>query len=147
MPVSKFATQDDRILVATYGTLITGQGNHHCMIAAEGVSLGLGKTVENCDMFGRTSGFPMLSLTKQDHGIPAVVEVFETHERGLLGPLDCLEGYPRFYDRSIIEVELDSGEKVKAWIYHIEDRASYGAPIMNGDWVNRRDDSAIAQEV
>lgn len=129
-------TQGERILVAVYGTLRSGEGNHRSMVRAQGVSLGLGKTVDNINIYS-LGGFPKVSMTRTDHGVPVVVEVFETNEAGVLGPLDGLEGYPRFYNRSIIDIELDSGEVVKAWMYHIESDDSLNYPILSGDWCNR----------
>lgn len=130
---------ENKVLVAVYGTLRTGEGNHRCMVRAEGKSLGLGKTVENYNLYN-LGAFPKVSLTRNDHNVPVVVEVFETDTRGLTGPLDALEGYPAFYDRTEVDVTLDSGETVKAWIYHIENNSGLTYPIMNGDWVKRNEE-------
>lgn len=129
----------DKVLVAVYGTLRTGEGNYRCMVRADGKSLGLGATVNNYNLYS-LGGFPKVSLTRNDHEVPVVVEVFETDERGLTGPLDGLEGYPAFYDRTLVDVKLDSGETVKAWIYHIENDSGLTSPIKNGDWVKRHEE-------
>lgn len=129
----------EKVLVAVYGTLRTGEGNHRCMEYADGVSLGMGKTVENYNLYS-LGGFPKVSLTRTDHEVPVVVEVFETDEAGLTGPLDRLEGYPSFYNRTKVAVNLDSGETVEAWIYHIEGNSGLSAPIKNGDWVKRSEE-------
>lgn len=133
-------THSDKVLVAVYGTLRTGEGNFRCMESAQGVSLGLGKTVENYNIYS-LGGFPKVSLTRNSHNVPVVVEVFETDERGLTGPLDRLEGYPAFYDRTKVPVKLDSGETVEAWIYHIESNSGLSYPILNGDWVKRSEEA------
>ncbi len=133
---SGLSSDGDRILVAVYGTLRTGEGNFRVMTAAGGESLGLGKTVENFNIYS-LGGFPKVSLTRSGNKVPVVVEVFETSIAGITGPLDRLEGYPSFYNRTIIDVELDTGEKVKAWIYHIEENGALSRPIMSGDWCNR----------
>lgn len=129
----------EKILVAVYGTLRTGESNHRSMVRANGTSMGLGKTVENYNLYS-LGGFPKVSLTRNDHEVPVVVEVFETDERGLTGPLDGLEGYPSFYNRTLVDVLLDSGETVKAWIYHIENNSGLTAPIKNGDWTKRNEE-------
>lgn len=129
----------DKVLVAVYGTLRTGEGNHRCMVRADGKSLGLGKTLKNYNLYN-LGAFPKVSLTRRDHKVPVTVEVFETDLNGLRGPLDMLEGYPSFYDRTQVDVVLDSGETVKAWIYHIENDSGLSAPIKSGDWVKRNEE-------
>jgi gamma-glutamylcyclotransferase (GGCT)/AIG2-like uncharacterized protein YtfP len=56
-----------------------------------------------------------------------------------LVPLDNLEGYPHLYKREIAEVELESGNKVKALVYTQSHRADFVRQNMikipEGDWV------------
>lgn len=131
--------QDNRVFVATYGSLRRGMQNERVNERAGGKFFGHGKTVENFDLF-RFGGayFPSVSLEHSDSGKPVVVDVFETDMAGLTGPYDMLEGYDPvnpedgFYNRTQIEIELDSGEVVKAWIYHIDDMQN--ERVESGDW-------------
>lgn len=118
-------------LVAVYGSLLTGLGNHRIMALARGDLIGRGKSVDNYDMFSM-GAFPSVSLAHSEHGTPLVVEVYSVDKRGLTGPLDALEGYPRFYNRTQIPVQLENGEVVDAWIYHIDEKRE--VPVPNGDW-------------
>lgn len=125
----------DKVLVATYGSLRKNMENFHVNSRANATSIGEGWTEEPA-VLSRYGGayFPMVSLHSEDAVLPVRVEVFETTQAGLEGPYDGLEGYPHFYDRTQIPVVLDSGEKVTAWIYHIEDRDSRGEVVPSGDW-------------
>ena len=127
------------ILVATYGSLRTGQANEHVNDAAGAVSMGLGWTDKEYRL-GRYGGafFPVVTL-----GIPVSkvrVEIFKTDERGLRGAYDRLEGYNAenpshgFYDRSEVPVTLDDGTQVTAWIYHIEEEHAASEVVKHGDW-------------
>lgn len=71
---------------------------------------------------------------------PALVEVFNTlnHITGEvyevtpegMQSLDWLEGYPNFYDRTL--VQTPSGG---AWVYHLADRDVGSLPVVeSGDW-------------
>ena len=129
----------DKVLVATYGSLRRNMQNFRVNERAGGKFFGHGKTVENFDLF-RFGGayFPSVSLKHSDSGKPVVVDVFETDMAGLTGPYDMLEGYDPvnpedgFYNRTQIEIELDSGEVVKAWIYHICEEQN--ERVESGDW-------------
>lgn len=116
--------------VAVYGTLRNNGSNHRLLAGAE--LLATTKTAKNYDMFS-LGAFPYIDLSKGDSKSQITVEVYEVSEEGL-GTLDMLEGYPRFYSRS--EVELENG--MTAWIYHINGYKARQAPcVASGDWNNR----------
>lgn len=122
------------VLVATYGSLRSGQANYVVNESAGATSLGEGWTKDEYQL-GRYRGayFPVVTL-----GVPVSkvrVEVFLTDESGLKGPYDRLEGYPHFYNRTEVPVILDDGSEVMAWIYHIEDEAAASEIVKHGDWV------------
>ncbi|MGL5566022.1 MAG: gamma-glutamylcyclotransferase family protein [Plesiomonas sp.] len=129
---------DKTILVATYGSLRRNMGNHHVNAIGDGELVGLGKTVENFDIFAYCGGFPSVSLKHSENGKPVVVEVYRTHEKGLTGAYDRLEGYNAknpersFYNRTPIKVAMDNGDEVEAWIYHIDEAT--GPLVESGDW-------------
>lgn len=129
---------DKNVLVATYGSLRRGMGNHPVNDMAGGEFVGLGKTAGNVDIFAYCGGFPSISLKHSDNGKPVVVDVYRTTQQGLEGPYDRLEGHNplrktgNFYDRSEVMINMDSGEQVKAWIYHIDDVT--GPLVESGDW-------------
>ncbi|BCG44971.1 putative gamma-glutamyl cyclotransferase [Escherichia phage EK010] len=141
---------NEKVLVATYGSLRKGQHNHAINARAGGVSIGEGWTVNNCNLYQYcTAYFPSVSLVHNSNGKPVRVEVFETTQAGLEGPYDGLEGHRgndnpyTFYKRTLIPVLLDSGETVEAWIYHIDEEQD--VLVESGDWTaylaGEKDDS------
>ncbi len=116
---------------AVYGTL--RRGFHNNYILGPATFLGTGKTVDKTTMY--TNGvFRIMSLTKPT--FEAVVEVYEVDDDTTKMRLDRLEGYPEWYNRTVIPVQLESGEVVDAWIYHQED-VNYPLPIVqSGDWAS-----------
>lgn len=125
------------VFVATYGSLRRGMGNHGVNARAGGEVYGLGKTVQPATLYAYCSGFPSVSLQHQTHQVR--VEVYKTTQEGLEGAYDCLEGCygqdhtANFYNRTPIEIEMDSGETLTAWIYHID--TDYPDRVVDsGDW-------------
>lgn len=124
---------EKNVLVATYGSLRVGMQNARVNDSAGATYVGKGRTVENFDLFQfRGAYFPSVSLAHHASECPVVVDVFATDRAGLCGPYDRLEGYPSFYNRTQIQVMLDSGEEVTAWIYHID--REQPTRVETGDW-------------
>lgn len=109
-------------LVAVYGTLREGNGNHVLLEHEEKLST------------ERVSGFKMYSLG----GFPAIlptgneedrvtIEVYEVDDE-TLARLDRLEGYPGWYERSVVHTTLGG-----ALIYHFtEDMIRPHFPLIEG---------------
>ena len=135
-------SEQNKVFVACYGSLRTGQSNFHVNERAGGKSIGEGWTKEKYNLY-RYNGayFPSVSLAHNSHDAPVRVEVFETTQAGLNGPYDMLEGYPSFYNRTPVPVVLDSGEEVTAWIYHIDEDLGEDSAVVHGDWVKHLNDA------
>ena len=119
-------------LVAVYGTLRQGHGNHRCMERAQGVFKFKGHTKENFNMYS-LGGFPIVSMAHSSHEQSVVVEVYQASDEGVTGPLDTLEGYPHFYNRTQIDVVDGEGNVTEGvWMYHIDEEQR--SPIKSGDW-------------
>lgn len=124
-----------KTIVAVYGTLLTGFGNHVLLEEYEGDVRFMGKgeslffgTMYSC------GGFPILSLAEPDSKVK--VELYEVGEETLKS-LDCLEGYPGWYNRTIRTFVTEEGEHVKAYIYH-QDQDQNLDIVPNGDWKKYR---------
>lgn len=122
-------------LVAVYGSLLSGLHNHGVMQRAEGKLIGSGESIMNIDMYS-LGGFPSISLKHSKHNNTIRVEVYEVEDDKMYG-LNALEGYRgegknNFYDRSLIDIKLDNGETVEAFIYHIDEEQRN--PVVDGDW-------------
>lgn len=99
-----------QIKVAVYGTLKQGFSNHRVMQYAGGKKIGE-EVLSGATMFSY-GAFPVIALDCSENNI--LVEVYEVED---LEPLDRLEGFPNFYDRSKVETKWGS-----AWIYHAPSR-------------------------
>jgi gamma-glutamylaminecyclotransferase len=120
--------------VAVYGSLRLGMVNEPINNRAGAVWQCQGKTVNNHDLYeygGRY--FPCVSLKHNNAEKQIVVDVFEVNETGLEGNYDVLEGYPSFYNRTQIPIQMADGQILSAWIYHIDDEQEI--LVESGDWV------------
>jgi gamma-glutamylcyclotransferase (GGCT)/AIG2-like uncharacterized protein YtfP len=108
------------MLVAVYGTLRAGFGNHSLL--GDSPLVGVGRTVREFTMLA--AGFPVCLVDADDAGLPptqVVVEVYDTgaasSPASIIRRLDNLEGHPDWYERKEIQVVLESGDEVTAWMY------------------------------
>lgn len=114
--------------VAVYGSLRKGLGNH--ALLAHVKSFEEGVTEEQFKMYS-LGGFPAIT---EEEGAGVVVEVYDVDD-ATMRRLDRLEGYPSFYDRKEVTVELSSGGSVKSWIYFMHESPTYNSGIVeNNDW-------------
>lgn len=98
--------------VFVYGTL--KRGHRANMKLARETFMGVGVTKDTFAVFGQ--GFPMALFYHKGH--PLRGEVYRIENVETFGRLDYYEGYPSFYNRTVIDVLLGD-ETVKAWIYFI----------------------------
>ena len=112
-------------LVAVYGTLREGFGNHARLQGAEKLS------TERVEGFGmKAMGFP--AIYDKD-GKEITIEVYRTISDEQRNSLDGLEGYYEggdFYDRKLIDTTQG-----KAWIYFMSEEGIKNLPeIEDGDF-------------
>lgn len=109
-----------------YGTLKRGYGNHGCL---EGATY-IGKTTLTGNLCLVDLGpFPAAVPGPDTYNI--IGEVYEINE-AILKRCDRLEGYPSFYNRSVVETEF--GE---SWIYHFNDNRDYREDMQVVEWEPR----------
>lgn len=102
----------DNEIIAVYGTLKQGHGNHRTLGGAKLV--GGGKTVNSYDMIDQ--GIPFVS-NKKDGAHNIVVELYMCDKNQLAG-VDRLEGHPTNYTRKKTPILMDDGVTiVMAWLY------------------------------
>jgi len=101
------------ILVAVYGTLKRGYGNH--MLLADSVFIGDGYTEDKYPLVVRGSGLPFL-VDMKGTGKRVKVEVYLVDEP-TLNRLDMLEGHPEWYKREKKPV-LVTGLDREGFSYH-----------------------------
>lgn len=118
--------KEKTVLIAVYGTLRKDEGNHR--FAANAISN------RPCTLKG--------TLYDTGYGFPAFVQEGDSQVAGELievtladwAGIDRLEGYPRLYDRKLINVTLEDGTTVKAWAYIMNEMPVQAKVINSGDW-------------
>ena len=110
-----------------YGTLRRGFSNHRLL--GEARWLGTAKTKGHFAMYA--SGVPYVVLT--EHVCPIVGEVYDVAPR-LLAGLDAHEGHPRWYRRVLVDVVLDGGTGLQAWLYSFP--VARGRLVPSGDFAD-----------
>ncbi len=103
-------------IVAVYGTLKHGFGNHRIMQEAGGEFIGNARSVDQFPLV--VSGLPYL-LDKRGAGHRVCVELYRVASAEGWYGLDCLEGHPNFYCRRVEKFETDTGEVIEAWVYFL----------------------------
>lgn len=111
----EFDTETRTNIIAVYGTLKWGEGNHRLLDGS--LYLGDGMTVDKMRLV--ISGLPFLIENPHDDGHHVDVECYAVDDRTLRA-IDGLEGHPHFYCREKIKIDLEN-EIVDAWVYMIPD--------------------------
>jgi gamma-glutamylaminecyclotransferase len=118
---------EQRTRVFVYGTLLTGERNHHLLEGARRVAEARTQPAFTLHDFGP---FPGL-VAGGDHAV--LGEVYEVDEP-TLAALDRLEGHPSFYQRT--SICLEDGRSVQAYVLR-PDQVSHLPIIPSGSWRER----------
>lgn len=111
--------------VFCYGSLKRGYGNHVLLETSDFIQEDETVQEDLCLMdFGPYPGV----YEKGDTSVKG--EVYEVTDE-TFSRLDCLEGYPNYYDRK--EVPLRSG--VTAWMYYLKGEEPRGIKCPDGLWL------------
>lgn len=109
--------------LAVYGTLKKGYANHEVYLK-DAKFIGKGITVEKYVLVEQFIPF-CIPPNKFEDGEEIAsrirVEVYEVDEE-TLRKIDKLEGHPNWYIRKLIDIEMETGEIVKAWFYEYPQR-------------------------
>ena len=117
--------------VIVYGTLKKGESNHHWMKQAKGKYLG------NTEIQGYVIKcikeypypFAMVDDKKSRFTNSLCGEVYEVEDKGIK-VLDTLEGYPGYYDRTLVDTVYG-----KAWIYYVHELPkTTGEIVTTSEW-------------
>lgn len=111
--------------IFVYGTLKKDFPNHYFLRDADFV--GYARTVERYGLY--VDEYPF--VYPRDSVCPIQGEVYRV-DSATLSRLDALENHPRLYRREEIEVRLQSGERLRSWIYFFPERA--GRLISSGEF-------------
>lgn len=111
--------------VFVYGTLKQGLSNHFFLREAR--FLGRAQTAERYALY--EDEIPI--VTRSQAVSPIQGEVYEVSEK-TLHHLDVLEQHPAFYRREQVEVVLEDGARLEAWLYFSPEPK--GALLPEGVW-------------
>ena len=114
-------------IVAVYGTLRKGSGNHRLLEDCKFV--GEAKTNDKFTMYSH-GGFPSIAKGgPKDTNIK--VELYEVSNQRTSDSLDMLEGYPGWYDKK--KINIDDKE---VYIYTMQESIKSNRPVIeSGDWI------------
>lgn len=121
-----------RWLIATYGTLRTGQSNHIrlCNPGAELICEGTITGYRMVDL-GRFPGI----VPDERETVPIACELYVVND-AVLASLDRLEGHPRFYERVPVTFTDMMGGRHNAQTYVYRRGLNGDEPVIEfGDWV------------
>jgi len=116
----------DEHVIAVYGTLKQGNGNHDYFLA-EAMYLGEGLTTNKYPLQIH-SGLPYL-FDEPNNGNQVKVEVYCVDD-DMLDQLDSLEGHPTHYERKQIAIDMEDGTTEIAWTYFDSHNKSTPTQIM-----------------
>lgn len=98
--------------LAVYGTLKSDKGNH--WLLSDSQFIGKGKTGNKYPMV--CEGIPYV-YNEPGTGHHIHVEVYDITDPTVALDVDNLENHPDWYKRTIVNIQLDTGEYVNAWMY------------------------------
>ena len=121
------------VQIIAYGTLMTGECNHHyCRNAV---------SIQPCTIKGTIYDtgwhFPAFRPEGDNTVHAELIEIPIADWPAM----DRLEGYPRFYDRLLVPATLADGSTVEAWVYVMNTIPQQAKPIPSGSWKAREDAS------
>jgi len=117
--------------VFVYGTLKQGFGNHRLLERA--TLVGAAVTPTHSYTMVSLGVFPAVYLRGNNQ---ICGELYTDVDRVIMQHLDWLEGYPDFYNRSIIKVKTEHDDTLyDAWMYHFDgEPVDTGPVIATGHW-------------
>ena len=118
------------VKLIVYGTLMSGERNHRfCRNAVN---------ITPCTVTG--------TLYDTGYGFPAFVPVGDGMVKAELieipladwADVDRLEGYPRLYDRQLLQATLVDGGEATGWVYIMTELPEQAKVIESGNWKEYR---------
>ena len=118
------------VKLIVYGTLMSGDRNHRfCWNAV---------SITPCTVTG--------TLYDTGYGFPAFAPEGDSMVKAELieipladwADVDRLEGYPRLYDRQLLQATLTDGGEATGWVYIMTELPEQAKVIESGDWKEYR---------
>lgn len=123
-------------VVAVYGSLLSGFGNHRLLEQSN--FLGQSE-ITGFEMYS-LGGFPVICPVENKSVVQA--EIYQVDDT-TMARLDRLEGYPNFYNRQEVSVQV-AGKVESAWVYFMSNPPNYAQDkIETGSWRDYRNVSNV----
>ena len=118
------------VKLIVYGTLMSGERNHRfCRNAVNITPCTITGT-----LYDTSYGFPAFVPDGENMVAAELIEIpFEDWEA-----VDRLEGYPRLYDRQLMQATLADGGEATGWVYIMNTLPPMAKIIESGDWKEYR---------
>ena len=118
------------VKLIVYGTLMSGERNHRfCRNAV---------SVTPCTVTGTLydTGYGFPAFMPEGDGV-VKAELIEIPLADW-ADVDRLEGYPRLYDRQLLQATLADGGETTGWVYIMTELPEQAKVIESGDWKEYR---------
>ena len=118
------------VKLIVYGTLMSGERNHRfCRNAV---------SVTPCTVTGTLydTGYGFPAFMPEGDGV-VKAELIEIPLADW-ADVDRLEGYPRLYDRQLLQATLADGSEATGWVYVMTELPEQAKVIESGDWKEYR---------
>jgi gamma-glutamylcyclotransferase (GGCT)/AIG2-like uncharacterized protein YtfP len=118
------------VKLIVYGTLLSGERNHHfCRNAVKITSCTVTGTLYDTGC-GFPAFYPEGNTTIQAELIEIPIADWAS--------VDRLEGYPRLYDRQLLQATLTDGGEATGWVYIMNTLPPMAKIIESGSWKEYR---------
>ena len=118
------------VKLIVYGTLMSGERNHRfCRNAV---------SITSCTVTGTLydTGYGFPAFMPEGDGV-VKAELIEIPLADW-ADVDRLEGYPRLYDRQLLQATLTDGGEATGWVYIMTELPEQAKVIESGDWKEYR---------
>ena len=118
------------VKLIVYGTLMSGERNHHFCRNAVNIT----PCTVTGTLYDTGYGFPAF-MPEGDGLVEAELIEIPLAE---WADVDRLEGYPRLYDRQLLQATLADGSEATGWVYVMNALPEQAKVIESGSWKEYR---------
>ena len=118
------------VKLIVYGTLMSGERNHRFCRNAISIT----PCTVTGTLYDTGYGFPAFAPEGDGEVNAELIEI----PLADWADVDRLEGYPRLYDRQLLQATLADGSEATGWVYIMTELPEQAKVIESGDWKEYR---------
>ena len=118
------------VKLIVYGTLMSGERNHRFCRNAVSIT----PCTVTGTLYDTGYGFPAFALEGDGVVKAELIEI----PLADWADVDRLEGYPRLYDRQLLQATLADGSEANGWVYIMTELPEQAKVIESGSWKEYR---------